>query len=94
MSLNALSIAELALLLFLLIAFDASILISRWLSAQLSMIVHVADVWAYLLLLVALLFLAIRPATDRLRRISRGGERVPAEVREDGAAKREDVLSC
>ncbi len=82
MSLNALSIAELALLLLLLIALDASILISRWLSAQLSMVVHVADVWAYLLLLVALLFFAARAAADRLGRMRpHGGTRRQGKTR-------------
>ncbi len=85
MSLNALSIVELALLLFLLIAFDASIPISRWLSAQLSLTVHVADIWGYLLLLVASLFFLVLAGADRLRRMRPHGRRVKA--REHGPTK-------
>ncbi len=92
MSLNALSITELALLLFLLIAFDASIPISRWLSAQLSMTVHVADIWAYLLLLVASLFVLILAAADRVRRKRPHGTQ--GEAREEmGQRSREDQLA-
>ena len=85
MSLNALSIVELALLLFLLIAFDASIPISRLLSAQLSLTVHVADIWGYLLLLVASLFFLVLAGADRLKRMRPHGRR--AKARRDGAAK-------
>lgn len=85
MSFNALSIMELALLLFLLIAFDASIPISRWLSAQLSLTVHVADIWAYLLLLVASLFFLVLVGADRLGRMRPRGMR--AKAREHGPTK-------
>lgn len=82
MSIRGLSNAELVFLLVLLLAFDASIVIARWLSDRLSMSVHAADIWAYLLLLVATLFLSALAAIRRLGP-PRWRHALAAEARED-----------